>query len=161
MSSPVMPLTIVSQEEKMFYDQAYAFAKARVLPHVREMDEKQEMRPEIVREAFDLGLMGIEIPDQYGGAGSTFFNSIMVIEALARVDASLGVMVDVQNTLVINAVLRWGTAEQKKKYLTMLAKDTVGAYALSEPQSGSDAFALRTSARRRVPQIVHRCRKWL
>ena len=141
------PLTIVSSEEKMFYDQAYAFAKGSVLPYVREMDEKQEMRPEIVREAFDLGLMGIEIPDQYGGAGSTFFNSIMVIEALARVDASLGVMVDVQNTLVINAVLRWGTPEQKKKYLTMLAKDTVGAYALSEPQSGSDAFALRTTAR--------------
>ena len=89
------PLTIVSSEEKMFYDQAYAFAKGSVLPYVREMDEKQEMRPEIVREAFDLGLMGIEIPDQYGGAGSTFFNSIMVIEALARVDASLGVMVDV------------------------------------------------------------------
>lgn len=141
------PLTVVSQEEKMFYDQAYAFAKARVLPHVREMDEKQEMRPEIVRECFDLGLMGIEIPETFGGAGSTFFNSIMVIEALARVDASLGVMVDVQNTLVINAVLRWGTDAQKAKYLPMLAKDTVGAYALSEPQSGSDAFALRTSAR--------------
>jgi len=141
------PLTIVSQEEKMFYDQAYAFAKAKVLPHVREMDEKQEMRPEIVREAFDLGLMGIEIPEKFGGAGSTFFNSIMVIEALARVDASLGVMVDVQNTLVINAVLRWGSPAQKEKYLPMLAKDTVGAYALSEPQSGSDAFALRTAAR--------------
>ncbi|MBL8788416.1 MAG: acyl-CoA dehydrogenase [Deltaproteobacteria bacterium] len=141
------PLTVVSQEEKMFYDQAYAFARERVLPHVREMDEKQEMRPSIVRECFDLGLMGIEIPEKYGGAGSTFFNSIMVIEALARVDASLGVMVDVQNTLVINALLRWGTEAQKAKYLAMMAKDTVGAYALSEPQSGSDAFALRCSAK--------------
>ncbi len=141
------PLTLLSQEEKMFYDQALSFAKARVLPHVREMDERQEMRPEIVRECFELGLMGIEIPEEHGGAGSTFFNSIMVIEALAQVDASLGVMVDVQNTLVINAILRWGSDAQKAQYLPRLAKDTVGAYALSEPQSGSDAFALRTSAR--------------
>jgi alkylation response protein AidB-like acyl-CoA dehydrogenase len=141
------PLTLLSQDEKMFYDQALAFAKARVLPHVREMDERQEMRPEIVRECFDLGLMGIEIPEEHGGAGSTFFNSIMVIEALARVDASLGVMVDVQNTLVINALLRWGSAAQKARYLPRLARDTVGAYALSEPESGSDAFALRASAR--------------
>ncbi len=141
------PLTVVSQEEKMFYDQAYAFARERVLPHVREMDEAQQMRPEILKECFDLGLMGIEIPEQYGGTGSTFFNSIMVIEALARVDASLSVCVDVQNTLVVNAILRWGTPAQKEKYLPRLAKDTVGGYALSEPQSGSDAFALRTSAK--------------
>lgn len=141
------PLTVVSQEEKMFYDQAYAFARERVLPHVREMDETQVMRPEILKECFELGLMGIEIPEKYGGAGSTFFNSIMVIEALAKVDASLAVAVDVQNTLVINAVLRWGTDAQKERYLSMLAKDTVGAYALSEPQSGSDAFALRCQAK--------------
>jgi alkylation response protein AidB-like acyl-CoA dehydrogenase len=141
------PLTVISQDEKMFYDQALAFAKDRVLPHVREMDEQQHMRSDIVKECFDLGLMGIEIPEKLGGSGSTFFNSIMVIEALARVDASLGVMVDVQNTLVINAVLRWGSEAQKERYLPRLAKDTVGAYALSEPQSGSDAFALRTSAR--------------
>lgn len=141
------PLTVVSQEEKMFYDQAYAFARERVLPHVREMDETQVMRPEILKECFELGLMGIEIPEKYGGAGSTFFNSIMVIEALAKVDASLAVAVDVQNTLVINAILRWGTDAQKERYLTMLAKDTVGAYALSEPQSGSDAFALRCQAK--------------
>src|SRR5262245_50685461 len=96
----VPPLTVLSQEERMFYDQALAFAKAKVLPHLREMDEKQEMRQDIVHQCFDLGLMGIEIPEKYGGAGSTFFNSIMVIEALARIDASLGVMVDVQNTLV-------------------------------------------------------------
>lgn len=141
------PLTVVSQEEKMFYDQAYAFARERVLPHVREMDETQVMRPEILKECFELGLMGIEIPEKYGGAGSTFFNSIMVIEALAKVDASLAVAVDVQNTLVINAILRWGTEAQKERYLSMLAKDTVGAYALSEPQSGSDAFALRCQAK--------------
>ena len=141
------PLTIVSQEEKMFYDQAYAFARESVLPHVRAMDERQEMRREIIDQCFELGLMGIEIPERFGGTGSTFFNSIMVIEALARIDASLGVMVDVQNTLVINALLRWGTEAQQEQYLTRLAKDTVGAYALSESQSGSDAFALRTSAR--------------
>jgi len=141
------PLTVVSQEEKMFYDQAYAFARERVLPHVREMDETQVMRPEILKECFELGLMGIEIPERFGGAGSTFFNSIMVIEALAKIDASLAVCVDVQNTLVINAVLRWGTPAQQEKYLAMLAKDTVGGYALSEPQSGSDAFALRCSAK--------------
>ncbi len=141
------PLTVVSQEEKMFYDQAYAFARERVLPHVREMDETQVMRPEILKECFELGLMGIEIPEKFGGAGSTFFNSIMVIEALAKIDASLAVCVDVQNTLVINAVLRWGTPAQQEKYLSMLAKDTVGGYALSEPQSGSDAFALRCSAK--------------
>jgi len=140
-------LTVLSEEERMFYDQAYAFAKSRVLPHVRAMDEQQAMRPEIIAECFDLGLMGIEIPERFGGAGSTFFNSIMVIEALARVDASLGVMVDVQNTLVINALLRWASDPQKAQYLPKLAKDTVGAYALSEPQSGSDAFALRTTAK--------------
>jgi alkylation response protein AidB-like acyl-CoA dehydrogenase len=109
------PLTIVSQEEKMFYDQAFAFARERVLPHVREMDEQQVMREDIVRECFDLGLMGIEIPEEHGGAGSTFFNSIMVIEALARVDAARGVIVGGQNTHVIKALQRWGSDAHKAK----------------------------------------------
>jgi len=140
-------LTMLNEEEKMFYDQSYAFARAQVLPHVRQMDEDQAMRPEILSACFDLGFMGIEIPEQYGGVGSTFFNSILVIEALVCIDVSFVVCVDVQNTLVINAFLRWGSDAQKDKFLTKLAKDTVGAYALSEPQSGSDAFALKTAAR--------------
>ena len=140
-------LTVLTEEEKMFYDQSLAFARTEVLPHARAMDEAQALRPEILAKCFDLGLMGVEIPEKFGGAGSTFFNSILVIEALATVDASLAVCVDVQNTLVLNAFLQWGTEAQKAKYLPRFAKDTVGAYALSEPQSGSDAFALRTSAR--------------
>ena len=142
-----LPLTVLSEDETMFYDQALAFARAEVAPYSQEMDESQHMRPEILKKAFELGLMGIEVPERLGGAGSNFMNSILVIEAIARVDASLGVCVDVQNTLVINAILRWGTEAQRDKYLAMLAKDTVGAYALSEPSSGSDAFALRTTAR--------------
>jgi alkylation response protein AidB-like acyl-CoA dehydrogenase len=142
-----LALTQLTEEEKMFYDQSLSFAREQVLPHVREMDETQQFKPEILKACFDLGFMGIEIPEAYGGAGSTFFNSILVIEALARVDASLAVCVDVQNTLVINAFLRWATDAQKERFLPKLATDTVGAYCLSEPQSGSDAFALRTSAR--------------
>lgn len=142
-----LALTQLTEEEKMFYDQSLSFAREQVLPHVREMDETQQFKPEILKACFDLGFMGIEIPEEFGGAGSTFFNSILVIEALARVDASLAVCVDVQNTLVINAFLRWATDAQKARFLPKLATDTVGAYCLSEPQSGSDAFALRTSAR--------------
>ena len=142
-----LPLTVLSDDEKMFYDQALAFAREQVGPHSQAMDEAQHMRPEILKSCFELGLMGIEVPERLGGAGSNFMNSVLVIEALARVDASLAVCVDVQNTLVINAVLRWGTDAQRDKYLAKLAKDTVGAYALSEPSSGSDAFALRTTAR--------------
>ncbi|MCB9731016.1 MAG: acyl-CoA dehydrogenase [Deltaproteobacteria bacterium] len=142
----VRPLTVLGEEEAMFKEAALSFAREKVAPHAREMDERQEMRKDILDQCFDLGLMGIEVPEQYGGSGSTFFNAILVIEALAQVDASLGVLVDVQNTLVINAILRWGTEAQKEKYLTRLAKDTVGAYALSEPSSGSDAFALKATA---------------
>lgn len=142
----VRPLTVLSEEEAMFKASALAFAREKVAPHAREMDERQEMRKDILEQCFDLGLMGIEIPERFGGAGSTFFNAILVIEALAQVDASLGVLVDVQNTLVINAILRWGSEAQQEQYLTRLAKDTVGAYALSEPSSGSDAFALKATA---------------
>ncbi|MCC6625003.1 MAG: acyl-CoA dehydrogenase [Deltaproteobacteria bacterium] len=143
----IAPLTVLTPDEKAFYDQALSFARERVGPISQRMDAEQALDPAVLRECFELGLMGIEIPERYGGVGSTFMSSVLVIEALARVDASLAVCVDVQNTLVINAILRWGTDAQKDKYLSRMAKDTVGAYALSEPQSGSDAFALKTSAR--------------
>ncbi len=139
------PLTALSPDEKMFRDAVYAFAKKEVAPHVMAMDEAKTMRPEIIAGCFDLGIMGVEIPERFGGSGSTFFNSVLAVEALARVDASVAVLVDVQNTLVINAFLRWGTEAQNEKYLTRLA-GAVGAYALSEPSSGSDAFALKTRA---------------
>jgi alkylation response protein AidB-like acyl-CoA dehydrogenase len=140
------PLTVLSEEEKMFKDAVLGFARDQIGPHVMEMDETQTMRPEILTQCRDMGLMSIEIPEQYGGAGSTFFNSILAIEALAMVDPSVSVMVDVQNTLVVNALLRWGNDAQKEKYLTMLAERALGAYALSEPASGSDAFALKARA---------------
>jgi alkylation response protein AidB-like acyl-CoA dehydrogenase len=110
------------------------------------MDEHQKLDPAIIKQCFDLGLMGIETPEEFGGAGSTFFTAILAVEELSRVDASVGVFVDVQNTLVNNAFIRWGTPEQKEKYLTRLASQSVGAYALSEPGSGSDAFAMQTKA---------------
>ncbi|MFT7581527.1 MAG: alkylation response protein AidB-like acyl-CoA dehydrogenase [Myxococcota bacterium] len=141
------PLTVLTEEQQMFFDTALTFAREQIGPHVHSMDEAQEMRPELIKGCFDLGLMGIEVPEKYGGSGSTFFNSILVIEALAQVDASFAVMVDVQNTLVINAIKNWGNEDQQAKYLTRLATDTVGGYALSEAQSGSDAFALTTSAK--------------
>lgn len=146
MSMSTRPLTILDDEEKMFRDAALTFAREQVAPHVRAMDEAQQLRPELIAACFDLGFMGIEIPEQYGGSGTSFFNAILVIEALAEVDPSLAVFVDVQNTLVINALLRWADDGLKQRYLPRLATDTVGAYALSEPSSGSDAFALKTTA---------------
>ncbi|MBN1947615.1 MAG: acyl-CoA dehydrogenase [Bradymonadales bacterium] len=143
------PLTILSEEEKIFRDQVLSFAQQRVAPWVQEMDEAMALRPDLLKMCFDLGLMAIEIPENLGGAGSSFFNACLAIEALASVDASLAVLVDVHNTLVINAILRWGTPEQRESYLPRLAADTVGAYALSEATSGSDAFALKCRAERR------------
>lgn len=142
----VRPLTQLNEEEKMFRDAALAFAREQVAPHAHAMDEKQELRKDIIDACFELGFMGIEVPEQYGGSGSSFFNAILVIEALARVDASLAVFVDVQNTLVLNALLRWADDAQKERYLPRMVKDLVGAYALSEASSGSDAFALKTTA---------------
>jgi alkylation response protein AidB-like acyl-CoA dehydrogenase len=110
------------------------------------MDEDAKLDPALLKQCFDVGIMGIETPDEFGGAGSSFFTAILAVEELSRVDASVGVLVDVQNTLVNNAFIRWGTTDQKKKYLTRLAADTVGAYALSEAGSGSDAFAMQTRA---------------
>jgi alkylation response protein AidB-like acyl-CoA dehydrogenase len=139
-------LTMLSEEEKLFAASVREFAEAEIKPYVREMDEKQKMRPEIIRQSFDLGLMGIEPGEEYGGSGGSFFMACVAIEELARIDASVSVMVDVNNTLVINAFLNYGNEELKQKYLTRLTTDTLGAYCLSEAGSGSDAFALQTKA---------------
>ena len=141
------PLTLLAEDERILRDSVREFAEARVRPLVREMDEHAKIPKELVTALFDLGVMGIEIPETYGGAGGTFFHAVLAVEELSRVDPSIGVLVDVQNTLCINAFLRWGNEEQKRRHLTRLAADTVGAYALSEAGSGSDAFALTTRAK--------------
>jgi alkylation response protein AidB-like acyl-CoA dehydrogenase len=141
------PLTVLAEDELIFRDSIREFAEAQVRPLVREMDEHAKIPGDLVTKLFDLGVMGIEVPDAYGGAGGRFFHSVLAVEELSRVDPSIGVLVDVQNTLVINAVLRWGSEDIKRRYLPKLASDTVGAYALSEAGSGSDAFALTTRAR--------------
>lgn len=140
------PLTALSEEEQMFRSSVREFAEGEIRKRVAEMEEQGHLDPALIRQCFELGLMGIEAPDEYGGAGGSFFQAILAVEELSRVDASVGVFVDVQNTLVNNAVLRWANPEQKKKYLTQLASEKVGAYALSEAGSGSDAFALDTRA---------------
>jgi alkylation response protein AidB-like acyl-CoA dehydrogenase len=141
-----LPLTKLSEDEQMFRSSVREFAEGEIRPRVEQMDEHAKLDPAVIQQCFQLGLMGIETPEQYGGAGTTFFNAILAVEELSRVDASVGVFVDVQNTLVNNALIRWGTEEQREKYLTKLAAENVGAYALSEPGSGSDAFALQTRA---------------
>lgn len=141
-----VPLTILQEEERLFQDSVRRFARERLAPHVRAMDEEGKFRQDLLREMFELGLMGIDIKEQYGGQGGTFFQSVLAIEELAKVDPAASVIVDVQNTLVSNAIERWATAAQKHKYLSRLATESVGAYALSEPESGSDAFALTTRA---------------
>lgn len=140
------PLTDLTEEENLFRESVAEFAIERIGPHVSEMDQRGEFRPELIDEFFDLGLMGIEIPEEYGGAGATFFMSILAVEELSRVDASAGVICDVQNTLVNNCVMRWGSEEVKERFLPKLASRWVGAYALSEATSGSDAFALQARA---------------
>ncbi len=144
--TPGAPLTILSEEERMFQEAVREFAVEQIRPLVTEMDENAQMNKDLIKSFFELGIMGIEIPEQYGGAGSSFFNAVLVVEELSHVDASCGVLVDVQNTLVNNAIVRWGNDDQKSKYLTKLASESVGAYALSEAGSGSDAFALATRA---------------
>ena len=140
------PLTQLSEEEKLFQSTVRRFAREQIGPHVREMDEAGVFRKDIIRQFFELGLMGIEIPEEYGGQGGSFFQCVMAVEELSAVDPSAGVIVDVQNTIVNNAVMRWANAEQKKRYLPRLAADTVSSYALSEAGSGSDAFAMATQA---------------
>ncbi|MBA4160394.1 MAG: acyl-CoA dehydrogenase family protein, partial [Gemmatimonadetes bacterium] len=140
------PLTVLSEDETMFRDAVRQFAEEQVGPLVHRMDEEQKLDPELIPQFFDLGLMGIEVPERFGGAESSFFTAVLIVEELSRVDASVGVFVDVQNTLVNNAFLRWGSEELQARYLPQLASERVGAYALSEAGSGSDAFALATRA---------------
>jgi alkylation response protein AidB-like acyl-CoA dehydrogenase len=140
------PLTVLADDERLFFDSVLEFAAREIAPLVREMDEHATLPPELIRKLFDLGIMGIEVPEALGGAGATFFHSVLAVQALARVDASVAVLVDVQNTLVINALARWGDEALKSRVLPRLAAGTVGAYALSEAGSGSDAFALQTRA---------------
>jgi alkylation response protein AidB-like acyl-CoA dehydrogenase len=140
------PLTLLAEDESMFRDTCRSFAEERIKPHVRRMDEEAKLDPALIPELFQLGLMGISIPEELSGGGGTFFMSVLAVEELSRVDASFGVFVDVQNTLVNNALMRWATEDQKRKYLPQLSRDAVGAYALSEAGSGSDAFALACRA---------------
>jgi alkylation response protein AidB-like acyl-CoA dehydrogenase len=140
------PITTLTDDEQLFRDNIRQFAEDKIRPLVKEMDEKGVFEKELLHQFFQLGLMGIEIPEQYGGGGGKFFEAILAVEEFSRVDASAGVVVDVQNTLVNNALLRWGTQEQKQRFLPKMAADTCGAYALSEAGSGSDAFALQTRA---------------
>jgi alkylation response protein AidB-like acyl-CoA dehydrogenase len=146
LTTAVPALTRLTEDETIFRDSVYEFADKEVRPLAREMDEHAKMSPALIEKLFALGVMSVEIPETYGGAGGTFFHSVLAVESLSRVDPSVGVLVDVQNTLVINAVLRWGTDEIKRKYLPKLASNTIGAYCLSEAGSGSDAFALATRA---------------
>jgi butyryl-CoA dehydrogenase/short/branched chain acyl-CoA dehydrogenase len=142
-----LPLTLLSEDEVMFQETVREFAIEKIRPLVHDMDKSATMDPDLIRSFFELGIMGIEVPEKFHGAGSSFFNAVLVVEELSHVDASCGVLVDVQNTLVNNAILRWGNDDQRSRYLTKLSTDTVGAYALSEAGSGSDAFALATRAR--------------
>jgi alkylation response protein AidB-like acyl-CoA dehydrogenase len=137
---------VLSDDEALFSSSVFEFASHEIRPHVREMDEKAAIPRRLIDQLFELGVMGIEVPEAHGGAGASFFHSVLAVEALSRVDPSVGVLVDVQNTLVINALLRWGSPEQTTTYLTRLAGGSVGAYALSEAGSGSDAFALTMRA---------------
>ena len=159
---PPLPLVTLTEDELLFRDNARQFAEERVRPRVREMDEKGVFEHELIEQFFRLGLMGIEVPEQYGGSAGSFFEAILAVEEMSRVDASAGVIVDVQNTLVNNALLRWGSAEQKQRYLPRMASQWVGAYALSEAGSGSDAFALQTRAEKRGSEYVLNGRKlWI
>jgi alkylation response protein AidB-like acyl-CoA dehydrogenase len=162
LASAGQPLTMLAEDEIILRDSVYEFADAQIRPLVREMDEHAKLPRTLVDQLFELGVMGIEIPEAYGGGGASFFHAVLVVEALSRVDPSIGVLVDVQNTLVNNAFIRWGTEDQKQRYLTRLASNTVGAYALSEAGSGSDAFALASRAVEDGDQFVLNGRKlWI
>ena len=156
------PLTALTEDETLFRDNIHQFAEENIRPLSKEMDEKGMFEKDLIHEFFQLGLMGIEIPEQYGGGAGTFFEAILAVEELSRVDASAGVVVDVQNTLVNNAILRWANEDQKKRYLPRMAAEWVGAYALSEAGSGSDAFALATKAESKGSDYVLNGRKlWI
>ncbi|HTV83661.1 MAG TPA: acyl-CoA dehydrogenase [Acidobacteriaceae bacterium] len=157
-----LPLTHLNEEETMLRDTVRQFAQQEIAPRVRAMDEAQKLDPEILRQLFELGLMAIEAPLELGGAGASFFSAVLAVEEIARVDPAVAVMVDVQNTLAVNALLRWGTPDQQRLYLPRMAQQTVCAYALSEAGSGSDAFSLTTQARADGDQYVLNGRKlWI
>ncbi|HTS29786.1 MAG TPA: acyl-CoA dehydrogenase [Bryobacteraceae bacterium] len=160
--APPQPLTALSEEERFFQTTVRKFAREQIRPHVREMDEAGVFRKDIIRQFFEMGLMGIEIPEEYGGQGGSFFQAILAVEELSAVDPSAGVIVDVQNTICNNALLRWATAAQKAKYLPRLAENMVASYALSEAGSGSDAFAMATRAEDRGDHFLLTGRKlWI
>ncbi len=155
-------LTQLSEEEQLFRSSVRAFAEAEIAPHVREMDKQAAMPRTLIDQLFDIGVMAIEIPEVFGGTGAPFFLSVLAVEELSRVDPSVAVVVDVQNTLVINALLKWGSEDIRQRFLPALATDTIGAYALSEAGSGSDAFALTTRAIEDGDEYVLRGRKlWI
>ena len=161
-ANPPAPITSLTEDEVMFRDNIRQFAEEKIRPLVKEMDEKAVFDHSLIDQFFQLGLMGIEIPEQYGGGGGKFFEAILAVEELSRVDASAGVIVDVQNTLVNNALIRWTTEEQRKRYLPRMATDLCGAYALSEASSGSDAFGLQTKAELKGSDYVLNGRKlWI
>jgi butyryl-CoA dehydrogenase len=144
--TPTPALTMLSEDEIAFKQAIREFAEAEIRPHIMEADEAQKYPEGLLPQLFEMGIMGIEVPEQHGGAGTNFFMSVLAVEEISRVDPSVGVLVDVQNTLVVNALTRWGNEDQIAKYGKMLATDTVGAYALSEAGSGSDAFSLKCRA---------------
>src|SRR5256714_12823597 len=146
MTGSHIPLTILSEDEQLFRDTCRGFAEEHIKPLVHKMDEEAKLDHSIIPELFNLGLMGIHVPESFGGGEGSFFMSVLAVEEISRIDASFGVFIDVQNTLVNNAIMRWASSDQKRKYLPRLAKDAVGAYALSEAGSGSDAFALACRA---------------
>ncbi|MGE3345379.1 MAG: acyl-CoA dehydrogenase [Vicinamibacterales bacterium] len=162
MAASIPALTTLTDEEILLRQSVREFADTRIRPLVREMDEHAKMDQALIKDLFDLGVMGVEVPEAHGGAGGTFFHSVLVVEELSRVDPSVGVLVDVQNTLVINAVLRWGSETLQASLLPRLAGQAIGAYALSEAGSGSDAFALQTRARQTDDGFVINGRKlWI
>jgi butyryl-CoA dehydrogenase/short/branched chain acyl-CoA dehydrogenase len=161
-TAPPPPLTALSEEERMFQDAIERFARERIGPYVREMDASAVFRKDLLQEMFELGLMGIEIPEEYGGQGGSFFQAVLAVEALAAVDPSAAVIVDVQNTIANNVIIRWGTDDQKRRYLPKLASAMVASFALSEAGSGSDAFALTTRAIQRGDEYFITGRKlWI
>jgi len=156
------PLTLLAEDEELFRSSVLEFAEGRIRPLVREMDEHAKIPRSLIDELFELGVMGIEVPEAFGGAGASFFHAVLAVEALSQVDPSVGLLVDVQNTLVSNALMRWGTDDQKARYLPALAAQKVGAYALSETGSGSDAFALTSRAVENGGEFVLNGRKlWI
>ncbi len=162
MTEAPAPISQLAEDEKLFADSVYEFADQEIRPLVQNMDEQAKIPKELIQKLFDLGVMGIEIPEKYNGAGASFFHSVLAVEALSRVDPSIGVFVDVQNTLFINALLRWGSEELKGRYFPRLVKDAVGAYALSEAGSGSDAFAMATRAKKAGDDFILDGRKlWI